>query len=304
MDYLKKWIRNFFGFSSVEINGFLILVPLMVALIASEPLYRMWRVNREPETANSNVLDSLVSLWEIEKKIERVTPRKPSRSVMVSRLFNFDPNSATPKELESLGFNKFLANRIASYRQKGGQFRIKDDLKKIYGVDTALYRRLHGYILLPEKLERHFVKRDSTKATRNDLFVKFDLNAADTAQLNKVYGIGPTLAVRIVKFRDGLGGFISTEQLKEIYGLDSLVVGRLCKAGFISTQFVPKKLDLNSATEKELGSHPYIKKNIAKAIVSYRFQHGAFTNVSDLGKLAQMKPLDVEKIIPYLTITH
>jgi competence protein ComEA len=158
--------------------------------------------------------------------------------------------------------------------------------------------------LLPEKLERHFVKRDSTKTTRNDLFVKFDLNAADTAQLNKVYGIGPTLAVRIVKFRDGLGGFISTDQLKEIYGLDSLVVGRLCKDGFIATGFVPKKLNINSATEKELGSHPYIKKNIAKAIVSYRFQHGAFPDVSDLGKLAQLKPLEVEKIIPYVTIAH
>jgi competence protein ComEA len=304
MDYLKKWIRNFFGFSAVEINGFLVLVPLMIILIASEPLYRLWRVNREPEHPNSKVLDSLVSIWSTEVRPEKSVRHKTSPPIAASRLFKFNPNSATLSEFESLGFSKFLANRITSYRQKGGQFRIKDDLKKIYGVDTALYRRLHAYILLPDKLERQFVKRDSIKATRNDLFVKFDLNAADTAQLKKVYGIGPTLAVRILKFRDGLGGFVSTEQLKEIYGLDSLVVGRICKAGFIATEFLPKKLDINSASENELGSHPYIKKNIAKAIVSYRFQHGPFTSVSDIGNLVQLKPAELEKIIPYLTITH
>ena len=303
MGFIRKWIRNFFGFSGAEINGFLILIPVMILLIASEPLYRLWIVNREPEVGNPKVLDSLVALWN-QKVIDSSVHIGIEAKKSVSRLFSFDPNKASMEDLESLGFKKNLAKRITSYRQKGGQFRIKDDLKKIYGVDTALYRRLYSYILLPEKLENKFPKRDSLKSRRNDLFVTFDLNAADTAQLKKIYGIGPALALRILKFREGLGGFISTKQLNEVYGLDSLVVQRIEKVSFIVKDFVPKQFDMNTATEKELSSHPYIKRNIARAIVAFRFQHGQFQNVEELRSLEQLKPADVEKIIPYLTISR
>ena len=303
MGFIRKWIRNFFGFSGAEINGFLILVPVMVLLIASEPLYRLWIVNRDPEVGNPKVLDSLVALWN-QKVIDSSVHMGIERKKNVSRIFSFDPNKISMEDLELLGFKKNLAKRITSYRQKGGQFRIKDDLKKIYGVDTALYRRLYSYILLPEKLENKFPKRDSLKSTRNDLFVTFDLNAADTAQLKKIYGIGPALALRILKFREGLGGFISTKQLNEVYGLDSLVVQRIEKVSFIVKDFVPKQFDMNTATEKELSSHPYIKRNIARAIVAFRFQHGQFQNVEELRSLEQLKPADVEKIIPYLTISR
>ncbi len=303
MGFIRKWIRNFFGFSGAEINGFLILVPVMVLLIASEPLYRLWIVNRDPEVGNPKVLDSLVALWN-QKVIDSSVHVGIERKKNASRLFSFDPNKISMEDLELLGFKKNLAKRITSYRQKGGQFRIKDDLKKIYGVDTALYRRLYSYILLPEKLENKFPKRDSQKSRRNDLFVTFDLNAADTAQLKKIYGIGPALALRILKFREGLGGFISTKQLNEVYGLDSLVVQRIEKVSFIVKDFVPKQFDMNTATEKELSSHPYIKRNIARAIVAFRFQHGLFQNVDELRSLEQLKPADVEKIIPYLTISR
>ena len=46
-----------------------------------------------------------------------------------------------------------------------------------------------------------------------------DVNSADTTALIDLPGIGSKLALRIINFREKLGGFYAIEQLKETYGL-------------------------------------------------------------------------------------
>ncbi|MDO4695725.1 ComEA family DNA-binding protein [Porphyromonas sp.] len=47
-----------------------------------------------------------------------------------------------------------------------------------------------------------------------------DLNSADTLLLQRIPGIGPSFARRIVKYRELLGGYYCVEQLQEVYGMD------------------------------------------------------------------------------------
>lgn len=294
---IRIWIRNVFGFSGREVNGFIILLPLMLLIILAEPIYHLWVSNRVPDfTTETKILDSLKSRW--------ATAENAAESGQLNVLFDFNPNTASIDELRTLGFSESLSTRIANYRQKGGQFRIKSDLLKIYGIDSSFYHQLYSHILLPERNERNFTRKDSSvvKHKRNDLLVSFDLNTADSAQLKSIYGIGPTLAARIIRFRSGLGGFIKGEQLNEVYGLDSAVVKRLRKVSFIANDFVPKKINMNEAGEKELSAHPYIKRNVANALVAYRFQHGNFRHVEDIRKVSMLKPEEIERILPYLKV--
>jgi competence protein ComEA len=299
MNIIRKWIRDLFGFSGKEINGFLILLPLMVMIIMAQPLYHLWMTGREPDFSGEiRILDSL------RAQLESVAADGQMDKSVV--LFEFDPNKASVEDLHTLGFTEILSTRIASYRQKGGQFRIKSDLMKIYGLDTSFYRQLYPYIMLPERAEKRVAVRDSTfshkkgREHRNDILVSFDLNEADTTRLKSVYGIGSVLARRIVRYRDGLGGFIKVEQLHEVYGLDSVVINRLLKVAHIKGDFIPKRINMNEADEKEFSAHPYIKRNMANAIVAYRFQHGNFTRVDDLRKLSLLKEADIVKLLPYL----
>ena len=128
------------------------------------------------------------------------------------------------------------------------------------------------------------------------------MNKADTAQLKKIHGIGDVLASRIVNFRDGLGGFIDPAQISEVYGLDSAVVHRLKRASYIEENFEPRKLNINTVDEKNLVSHPYIKRSFAKAILAYRFQHGNFKDVRDLTKVALIPAHEADRLIPYLKV--
>jgi len=295
---LKAWIRSFFGFSRSETNALLILLPLMVLLIFSEPAYRYWFTNQELSFSKDSLrLDSLVAKWQWEKADSN--PESVDRP-----LFRFNPNTASRDSLLQLGFSPSLARRIVNYRTKGGVFKIKSDLLKMYGADTLLFQKLYSFIDLPliaEKKRKEFPK-DSFPTRPIVAITRLDLNVADTAQLITVYGIGSKFSLRIVEYRERLGGFVSMNQLNEVYRLDTTAIGRLKKKFFVSPGFVPRQIQLNTVTEKELAAHPYISYKLAAAVVAYRFQHGYFASIEDLVNLKLLTEKDFQRIKPYITI--
>lgn len=305
MNTVRRWIRDVFGFSGTEINGFVILIPLMLLFVFSQPAYHGWRASRAgPGERDSLQLDSLIQRWQASGQ----------QAAVVSHFdrFQFDPNHADLTALKKLGFTDILAKRITAYRSKGGVFRIKSDLLKIYGLDSALYKQLYSHISLPETSStadgnrtKKIIKGRSHKKKEKpifDIIIAFDINTADTLQLKSVYGIGSILAVRLIKFRDRLGGFVSPEQLYEVYGLDSLTVKELQQASFIKKDFVPDKVNINTADEKMLSRHPYIRFRLARRLVSHRFQHGDFLQASDIKKLSSVTPEEMERLLPYIKV--
>lgn len=299
MNRIRSWIRVFFGFSRNETNAFLILLPLMFLLIFVIPTYRStFGTQKKDYTQDKKRLDSIIVAWRAKETADSLTDKN---SVP---LFLFNPNTATVDELNTLGFSEKLALRIENYRNKGGRFSIKSDLLKLYGIDTSFYQRVYPFIDLPET--RPTFKNEKPveeKKTDRPKTVKFDLNLADTTQLIGIYGIGSKLSVRIIKYRESLGGFMTIDQLKEVYGLDSTAINQLEKRSFITENFAPRTLSVNSATEKELATHPYIRYKLAKAITAYRFQHGNFSTLDELRNIALIDSAALKKIKPYLSLT-
>ena len=302
MNGFRRTIRNFFGTTRAQTNGFVGLLIVIAIALFSQPLTRWWISTRPNDFSKDRAeLDSLTALWQMEQKEER----EPEILKKEVAYFSFDPNSATKDEFISLGFAEKLAGRIINYRNKGGKFRIKTDLLKLYGMDSAFYAKLEPYIiLLPETKQRpSFEKKDiATREAHVKEKSRFNLNEADTVQLEKIYGIGPALAKRIVKYRDKLGGFIAQDQLKEVYGLDTAVIKRVISASYLPEPAGVKKINLNIADEKTLAAHPYFGRKIASAIVAYRFQHGNFKSVDDLSRIPLIDKNNLGKLFPYTTV--
>jgi DNA uptake protein ComE-like DNA-binding protein len=266
----------------------------MAGIIFSEPLYRWWYTGHShPDLQDPRPLDSLIATWNWDNPYD-------SASKNPRPLFAFDPNTASLLDLKNLGLSEKLARRYIHYREKGGKFAIKRDLGKVYGMDSALIRKLYSFIKLPEKLI--WPAKPHLTQTLRVASPPIDLNLADTAQLIKIYGIGPKRAMTLVKYRDRLGGFTSLDQLAEVYVLDSVVIAQLKKKVFIREGFTPRQINLNTASEKELSALPYIKVQLAKTITAYRFQHGKFDSLDQLTHLATIDKTLFQKIKPYLTV--
>ena len=293
LSMIRKFIRliqSTIGLSGIEAKALLAMMPLLLMAIFSEPLLRWFEKDKPPLSVRETVyLDSLAEAVETNiqiKKSERAPALSPSA---------FDPNTATLEELTLLGIPEKISKRIVQYRTKGGSFRIKSDLAKMYGMDSSLYKKLHSFILLPEALaKKEFAKRDKPVS------VQLDLNVADTSAFKSIRGIGSVLAKRIVKYRDGLGGFVKISQLREVFGLDSMVLKELNQF-YIAEDFNPKLIQINHVTEKELEAHPYISAREAKSIFTYRTQHGNFVSLADLLKIKTLSESTVNKLTSYLS---
>jgi competence ComEA-like helix-hairpin-helix protein len=303
MRRIKAWIRLVFGFSQTETNAFITLLPLMLIIIISEPVYQTYIVSSKPDNLRDRqTLDSLIAAlhWDDTLKVKDFEKKELFVKETI-RLTKFDPNTATEQAFISLGISKRVASGIIKYRSKGGKFRIRKDFRKVYGLDSSLFTSLEPYIQLPE----NYARDSSTFVSRkpgNKVNPIFDLNLADTIQLASVYGIGPSTARRIVKYRAALGGFLDHEQLFEVWGIDSTVVRRLAEKSVIAAGFMPNRLAINQRTEEELGRHPYLRTKLARAIVNYRFQHGKFATVDDLKKIAVIDEKAFLRIKPYITL--
>lgn len=201
-------------------------------------------------------------------------------------LFNFNPNSVSEYELESLGLSSGQAKTLINFKQKGGKFYKKEDLKKIYSISDELYNKLEPYIS---------IERDE-----NEISI-IELNSATKEQLKKIRGIGEKTAERLIVYRTKLGGYSNLNQLDDVYGLDSTIKNNKTTYFIINTE-VLSKIRINNITFKELLYHPYCDYNTTKKIINYREMHGDFISIEQILENNLIKAKQYRKIAPYLTL--
>ncbi len=108
-----------------------------------------------------------------------------------------------------------------------------------------------------------------------------DINSCDSSSLVELPGIGPVLSVRIIKYRNLIGGYISPDQLREVYGLSEETFIRI-RSGLYADTSAIRKIRINEAGYGELARHPYFQKGEAGAVIRYREEKGRIGSVSEL----------------------
>ncbi len=156
-------------------------------------------------------------------------------------------------------------------------------------------------VTLQHQDEKLFRKLSRGNRSRSFISPKPELNSCDSAALEKLKGIGPAFARRIVIYRNKLGGFYSLKQLMEVYGMDSARFDLLSSQITIDTMKI-RAFDLNQVSSEELSLHPYIRFNLAALIVNYRQKHGKYTAIEDLKKLHLVNAELYSKIAPYFRV--
>ncbi|MET1054776.1 MAG: helix-hairpin-helix domain-containing protein [Pedobacter sp.] len=219
-----------------------------------------------------------------------------------ARLFSFDPNHTTAAEWQLLGLSPKQAAVMIRYTAKGGRFRKKEDLRKMYMVTEEMFQRWNLYIKISPGDTLPYNKYAPYKFTKPKP-VLAALNTADTLQLDSVKGIGPAFARRIVKYREALGGYYKKEQLLEIFQMDTARYNAV-KDQLILDKTALRMIHVNKIERNDLKYHPYLKYNQINAIIQFRKQHGNYSNIAELKKVAILSPETVEKLAPYISFDH
>jgi competence ComEA-like helix-hairpin-helix protein len=222
-----------------------------------------------------------------------------------SERFNFDPNGLSEKDWRRLGLTDKQIRTIKNYESKGGKFKKKEDLKKMYSIKNELYESLEQYIKissLASDIKNEKVLISEVKDTKKPVLIPtlLDLNSADSAMLTTIKGIGPFFAKTIIKYRNSLGGFYAKEQLMEVWKFDREKFDMVEKFLIVDPLKI-KKININTCEAEHLKS-PYIKWNVANAIVNYRKQHGKFKTIDEITKTDLVDEETLRKIAPYLTV--
>jgi len=129
--------------------------------------------------------------------------------------------------------------------------------------------------------------------------VMIELNAADSAKLTELKGIGPSFARRIINYRTRLGGFISKQQLKEVFGMDDDRYADIQARVLVDASHI-QKIPINKIDFDGLKHFPYLSFKQMNAIVRFREQHGDYASLNDMRNIAILDDGILRKIGPYI----
>src|SRR5690625_4732273 len=260
MPMWKSFLRNYLSFTKGQRRGLFVLLAIILCCMVL-PLFFPYIENEAP--ANQAEFKKSVSAF-----LEAQKNTKEKDTLQEIKYFSFDPNKLKKTGWLRLGIPEKVAATILNYRKAGGRFYKKNDLKKIYGLSNKDYKRLLPYIQIKAQKNTAPIKKPQPAHEESISFahnqstvhkkvrVPIDINKADSAEWRRLYGIGPVLSARIVRFRDALGGFYKIDQLSEVYNLPDSTFQHIRDRLYISNLSL-KKLNINKASVKELKSHPY-----------------------------------------------
>lgn len=297
---LSNFLNNYFGFNKQQRNGLFILISISVVLLIARLVYPLF-IKPDPMLLLNlplveRKLDGASRTFSLSKNTHYTTRKKEPQ------LFVFDPNTVALDQLLELGFKEKTAQVFLKFRSKGFVFKEKKDLQKVYGIHADFYRVLEPYILIKDlpsvkPAEKTEFAKTTEKPLNKTVPARVELNSADSLSLVSLEGIGAGYAKRILKYRALLGGFISVEQLKEVYGFNDVLYEKVKDNCYVNVAAITK-LNLNKDEFKVINKHPYLSYELTRNIFDWR--RTTSINATNLKDILN-DPTLYQKLLPYLT---
>ena len=298
---LSHIIRDYFTFSRNERIGLVVLIFLIIILMVFNQIIFYFE---KPTVADEEQFNRFLS------ELNYQTPK----TYTFLTLFSFDPNTIDSLAIDSLNLPVNVKKNLLKYRKSGGSFYSREDIRKIYGMNDSIYNSIAPFVNIESKVpvfsevvahrngannqlkdERSF----ETKESQVESAHRLEINSASSEELKTLYGIGDILSVRIVKYRDLLGGFYSLGQLEEVYGLKHETLNGI-KPHLIIDPSMVSQININFAKTKDLAFHPYLDWGNASLIVDYISRVGFVEDKNILSTDSVLNDSVLRKVYPYL----
>ena len=285
-----KTILTYFRFSKEQRTGILLLFVIIIALQIIYFFVDFSSVAKEdPQKQKWLSLQS-----EIDSMKRSETNKRPV-------VYLFNPNYITDYKGYKLGMSVAEIDRLLTFRKENKYVNSPEEFQKVTQISDSLLNILSPLFKFPDwintkKSIKEYEKYPNKAFAKKEKIILIDINHATKEDLIKIYGIGEAISQRILKQKETLGGFVSMEQMRDVWGLSPEVIENLNTHFKIATLPEFKKIDINNASLKELSQFYYFKYALAKEIITFRSMNGDFATIEDLTKIKGF-PVDKAKII-------
>ena len=285
-----KTINTFFNFSREQRAGVFVLFTIIIVL---QLVY--FFVDFSAVVKNYPEKQKWLSLQ------SQIDSMKTDNFKAFPKIYPFNPNFITDYKGYKLGMSVQEIDRLLAFRKDNKYVNSTEEFQNVTKVSDSLLNAIAPFFKFPDwvnnKKEPKEYKNYSNQAfAKKEKIVLIDINKATKEDLIKIYGIGEAISLRILKQKESLGGFVSMEQMKDVWGLSPEVIENLNTHFKISVLPNFKKIDINNASLKELSQFYYFRYALAKEIVTYRSMTGNIKNIEDLTKIKGF-PVDKANII-------
>lgn len=296
-----KIFKSHFWQTKSQRNGVLFLVLLIVIL---QVIYFYVDFSSEEiiETDTEEVLF-------IEKQIDslrllEIEDRKPKK-------YPFNPNYITDYKGYQLGMSLSELDRLHLYRKQNKFINSVKEFQRITKVSDSLLLEISPYFKFPvwgNKKQENYKRSLDASLTKDKGKIITDKTSVSTNDINfataedfaTIRGIGNVLSSRIVKYRNRLQGFNYAVQLEEVWGIEGKMIKELLSVFKIIEKPIIQKININTASFKEVLKTPYVDYDLCKEIFNYRDEVAELQNILELKNIEGF-PLDkYDRIVLYL----
>ncbi|PWL37421.1 hypothetical protein DKG77_15685 [Flagellimonas aquimarina] len=287
--------KSHFKFNKQERSGIFFLLFIIIALYGVSFFVKANPFDTSPKVSVNMLAESKLD------SIKKLVHQKDSK-----KIFPFNPNYITDYKGYTLGMSPEELDRLFAYRKQKRFVNSAESFQKVTKVSDSLLKTIAPYFKFPEwtQKNRQIPVHNNSKSQFKEKEVDKvrDLNLATIDDFKTIRGIGDKLSARIVKFRDRLGGFVINKQLNDVYGLKPDVVKRVLSNFKVVQPPKIEKININTATAKELSRLVYINYDLAKEIVAFREVNGAYGKVDELVGVKTFPVERIDRIKLYLTL--
>ncbi len=285
-----SFFNSYFQFTKAQRSGIFALLLLVSVLQAVRYFFDITSDKGKPTSKQQ---------W-ISTQIYRDSLQSPMNHNKW-KLRPFNPNFINDFKGYQLGMSVSEIDRLLAFR-KGNRFvNSAAEFQAVTKISDSLLHKIAPLFKFPAWVSNkaHW-KSNYERPKIEQKIVQIDINEATAEDLKKIYGIGDGLSERILKEKRKFGAFVSMDQLNDIYGLSSEVIEELNKRFKVNSEVTRKRININTATIKELMQLPYFRYPVAKAIVAHRSMNGQFVKIADLTNISGFPNDRIEIIALYL----
>ncbi len=288
-----KILKPHFWYNKSQRNGvffLLILIVVVQIVIFNIDFSNEANVFTSDESIALNAkIDSLKNI-EIEK-------RKP-------KIYPFNPNYITDYKGAQLGMSIAQIDRLLAFRKQNKFVNSVSQFQSITKVSDSLLNVISPYFKFPDwvtKQQNKVVEKSIRKEKESRVIISTkDINSATAKDFRTINGVNEYLAERIIKYRTKLNGFSLQNQLKEVWKLEENTAQNILSVFKIIEKPIIKKINVNTATFKQVLSNPYIDYELCKKIFEFRDEVAELQSIEELKKIDGF-PIDkYDRIILYL----